>query len=290
MERNIKNSQNFLHNKELVSSLVSKSNLSKDDLIIEIGPGKGIITDAIRNHSNHIRAIEYDHSLAERLINSYKDTDQVTIIEEDFLNYPLPQKPYKVFSNIPFNMTAEILTKLLTAENIPNDMYLIMQYEAVLKYAGNPYYSESYRSLLFKPFVEISIIHTFDATDFYPVPSVKIVFAHFHKREFSDIKNASKSEYWDFISSVFADSGKSFKEKTKHIFSYEQQKRLKKHLKINDEDSISTWSYRQWLGMFDCYIKLVDKEKKQKVNGAYNRYQKNQLKLTKIHRTRTKKQ
>ena len=72
----IEHSQNYLHSKQLVATLLSKSNICNDDIIIEIGPGKGI--------SKQVIAIEFDAKLAKTLSEKYKESKKVQIIEMDF--------------------------------------------------------------------------------------------------------------------------------------------------------------------------------------------------------------
>ncbi len=282
----ISDSQNYLHSKRLVNELIAKSNITTSDLVLEIGPGKGIITEELVKCSKKVIAVELDRNLYLGLREKFSNTENLQLVNRDFLQTQLPAEEYKVFSNIPFNLTAEIIIKLLGASNPPNDMFIIMQYEAALKYSGEPYYAESMRSLMYKPYFDIQMIHEFNPKDFYPIPNVSIVFVHFHKKEFSDITNATAMDYWDFLSYIFSAQGKFFKEKTKKIFSYEQQKRLKKALEIGEEDHISTWTYPQWLGLFDCYNILVSKEKKLLVEGSYANLSLQQSKLKKEHRDR----
>lgn len=283
----IKNSQNFLHNVALVERLVKESSITNNDNVIEIGPGKGIITQALLNKCKFITSIEYDKKFAESLKTKFSTKANLLIKNEDFLNFTLPTEgQYKVFSNIPFNLTADILTKILTSVNPPTDMYLIMQYEAFLKYAGAPYCNDSYKSLLFKPKFEFSIIHNFEAADFYPMPNVSIVLAKISLKKFNDIKLAPLTDFWDFLSYIYMAPGNLFKEKTKNIFSYEQYKRIKKICEINDTDYISKWHYGQWLKMFEAYIKFVPENKKTLVKNSYQKFLMQQSKLEKIHRNR----
>ncbi|QIC77584.1 hypothetical protein FSC17_15225 (plasmid) [Acinetobacter indicus] len=79
-------------------------------------------------------------------------------------------------------MTADILSKLLTTGRTPEDLYLVMQQEAVYKYAGEPLCQDGFKSLLFKPIYEIKVIHNFDKADFSPSPNVSIFFVNFHKK------------------------------------------------------------------------------------------------------------
>lgn len=286
MERNIKDSQNFLHDKNLVRKLVQNSNISESDLVYEIGPGKGIITEQLLYCCNNVVAVELDKKLYFELKEKFKDKN-LHIINNDFLKCDLPNGNYKVFSNIPFNMTADILTKLLTASNPPMDMYIIMQYEAFLKYAGEPYYKDSLKSLMFKPLYDIKLIYEFKKQDFTPMPNVSIIMACFHKKEYCDVKKATMIQYWDFLSYIFSNNGKTFKEKTKKIFSYEQQKRLRKQLQLEYDTPISDWTYEQWIKLFNFYNQLVSLDKKKLVEGSYRLLLNEQSKMQKIHRDRS---
>ena len=282
----IKDSQNFLHNAKLVESLVDKSNLSSDDIVIEIGSGKGIITEALMKKCKKVIAIEIFSDYAKKLKNKYLNTN-VEIIEADFLNYTLPNEKYKVFSNIPFNLTSDILSKLFNTVNLPIDIYLIMQYEAFLRYAGATYCQDCYKSLLIKPVYAAKLLYEFEPEDFYPIPNINIVLAHFHKREFCDIKRATVEGWQDFLSYIFLEKGLNFKQKTQNLFSYEQQKRIIKETKISNESTISEWSYNDWLKLFNTYnTALVNAEKKKQVLGSYQKMLISQSKLEKIHRDR----
>lgn len=86
--KNLGYSQNFLVNKKLVERLISKSNIDVTDYVIEIGPGKGIITDVLSQHAGEVVAVEYDQELYNNLVR-YHSHDNVTYIFGDFLNHLL---------------------------------------------------------------------------------------------------------------------------------------------------------------------------------------------------------
>ena len=124
----IEHSQNYLHSKQLVATLLSKSNICNDDIIIEIGPGKGIITIELAKKSKQVIAIEFDAKLAKTLSEKYKESKKVQIIEMDFLKYKISVKePYKVCANIPFNITAYFSA---TASNQPQrrGLFVVVPY------------------------------------------------------------------------------------------------------------------------------------------------------------------
>ena len=176
------------------------------------------------------------------------------------------------------------MKKVLEFENPPTDIYFIMQYEAFLKYAGHPYYSESMRSLLYKPWYFSELIHEFKPTDFRPAPNARICFVHFHKRD--NPKVADSKDYKNFLSYVFAAPGNTFKEKTKKLFTYEQQKRICKQIKILINSSISEISYEGWIALYDVFVRFVSDEKKEIIKGAEQSLKNQQNKLQKAHRNR----
>lgn len=281
----IEHSQNFLHSKRLVSELLSKSNITSEDTVIEIGPGKGIITEELSKKCGQVIGIEYDKELAHLLQESFANKSNVKIIEQDFLKYKLPNNGvYKICANIPFNLTADIMKKVLEFENPPTDIYFIMQFEAFLKYAGKPYYCESLRSLLYKPWFTAELIHEFQPSDFHPVPNARICFVHFQKKYTPDITEGT--DYKNFLSYVFSASGNSFKEKTKKLFSYEQQKRICKQIKISMDSSVTAIAYEGWLNLYDVFLKFVSSEKKEIIRGSEKHLKNSQKNLHKIHRNR----
>ena len=283
----IRNSQNYLHSQRLVSSLIANSDITTDDLLVEIGPGKGIITDALLERGCKVIAIEMDFSLSAALKDRYLDSEQISVVHADFLKFHLPSVKYKIFSNIPFNITAAIMNKLFTATTPPEDMYLIMQQEAFYKYAGEPFSANGLRSLMYKPWFKSEIIHHFQPTDFTPVPHARIVLARFQRRSTPDVQDKYKNEYFDFIAFIYLEPGENFSEKFKRLFSYEQQKRVKRNCSMSDMP-ISSWSYKQWLTLFEVYREIVSVERKQLVAGSSKRLLKQQSKVQKVHRNRAR--
>ena len=83
--RNIKDTQNFLHSKELVRHLIGICNIKLDDVVIEIGPGKGIITNELAHKARKVVAIEFDEELYEKLKNKFQSNNKVDIIYGDIL-------------------------------------------------------------------------------------------------------------------------------------------------------------------------------------------------------------
>src|SRR5579864_7924255 len=189
-------SQNFLKDSCLVASLLDRLCIGSDDVVYEIGPGRGIITEQLALRSKQVAAIEKDPRLAALLQQKFGDRPNVTIHLGDFLDYPLPRKPYKVCANIPFNSTSAIVRRLTTAKYPPEDAYLTMQKQAAEMFLGQPH--ESLRAVLLKPWFEMEIVHRFRRRDFMPVPRVDVVMLRLRKRGPPLVHDADRQCFRDF--------------------------------------------------------------------------------------------
>jgi Dimethyladenosine transferase (rRNA methylation) len=283
----LSHSQNYLHDKSLVRYLVKQSSITGEDLVVEIGAGKGILTECLAKRAQHVHAIEKDLSLSEALRNAFSRTPNITVHSADFLTYRLPAKhPYKVFSNIPFTITADLIRRILTDENPPLDSYLILQREAAEKFAGQPLNSETLASLLYKPWFRFSLLRTFKPTDFIPVPKVTAVLLRIEKRSLPLIRAEQTSLYKDFITYSFTRNKSSLKKDYEQVFGHVQFTRLAQDLSFSSGAKPTDITFEQWLGMFDYFTIGVSEERKRKVVGALKKLQQEQQGLNKIHRNR----
>lgn len=209
------------------------------------------------------------------------------IVFGDFLKIKLPERDnYKVFSNIPFNLTAGILDKLTSVANPPQDSHLIVQEDAARKYAGHPYGEERLRSLMLKPRFELAITYLFKSTDFYPVPRVNIVMLRIQKRKQRPLSDKEMDTYYDFVAYAFGQHGKNLRERMKRVFTNEQFRRQASEQKFSSLARPGDLNFEQWLGLFRYFIKGVSSDKQAITYGSYSRLTREQNRLEKIHRTR----
>lgn len=248
-------SQNFIKDRDIVKQLIDASDLNVKDTVVEIGPGRGIITTLLCGKVVKVLAIEKDQALANNLIKRTQNITNLEIINQDFLNYELPTDNFKIFANPPFAITAEILNKIWLSPNLPDSMFLIMQLETAEKFIGNKFESQS--SILFKPFFDIEILGDIDRTSFTQKPQVKIVFVKFIKRESPFIKIADKLDFYNFVIYGFNQWQPTILESYKKVLTYTQLQTIKKTLKIGDVPP-SELSLDKWLLFFKAYKKLLD--------------------------------
>ena len=127
--------QNFLHDKNIISSIINKANVEDED-IIEIGPGPGILTENIlENKVRSLLVIEKDNSFEinlKKIKNNYKDNFDYLINDViDFDFKTLTKKDYKFVSNLPYNISVPFILKMINVRKIVpwKEMILMVQKE-----------------------------------------------------------------------------------------------------------------------------------------------------------------
>lgn len=127
--------QNFLINDEVVTGIVEKAEISKEDLVIEIGPGLGTLTKELLEKAGKVIAIELDKRMIEILSDRFKLYDNFELINEDVLKVDLNSliqknlneniKNAKIVANLPYYITTPIIMKLLE-EKLPIESITVM--------------------------------------------------------------------------------------------------------------------------------------------------------------------
>lgn len=283
-DKNLKISQNFLKDPNLVLQLLELTNITDQDTVVEIGSGRGIITKQLANKAKRVIGIEYDRKLVNKLKNEFKNYPNIEIIEADFLKWKLPNYPYKVFSNIPFNLTADIVTKLLESINSPEVSYLIMQDLAASRFIGKPFETNSQISILLKPFYDIQILMKINRNQFQPIPDVNTVLTKFLKRHNPLINYRYWNEYRDFVIYGYNQWKPTVREAYKNIFSYKQFEILGN--KIDVDKKPTQLNIKDWIDLFNTYLNYVSISKKSRIQGFEKRLKYKHQNLIKSHRTR----
>jgi len=136
--------QNFLVDKGAVEKLVKAGQIEKTDLVLEIGPGIGVLTKELARSARKVIAVEKDPQMVEILSNELNELqiDNVEIVQKDILefleNEGLAGQEYKVAGNIPFYLTAHLIRLLLESPRPPKDMVFILQKEVGQRIASLP--------------------------------------------------------------------------------------------------------------------------------------------------------
>ena len=240
-------SQHFLRSEALASDLIANSSITGRDFVIEIGAGYGALTARLAQRSQKVVAVEIDERLAGGLRDRFRDESRIEVVQADFLRFDLPSEPYKVFGNIPFGRTAEIIRRLVNAPVPPEDAYLIVQREAAERFAGGPYAHENQTSLLLKPYWQIEILNRLRKSDFDPPPRVESVLLWLSRRSRPLVDNPG---YEGFITRAFGTGRTTIRQCLRGFLTARQTRRLALDLRFDDSAPPSALSFDQWLGLY----------------------------------------
>jgi 16S rRNA (adenine1518-N6/adenine1519-N6)-dimethyltransferase len=115
-----------------VEKIISFARLTKNDAVLEIGPGKGILTRSLADHAHYVIAIEKDDLLYEALVEEFNDNSRVTLIHEDALECDLTQyakKGAKVVANLPYNIASQVIMRFADSAPHFSDIVVMVQKE-----------------------------------------------------------------------------------------------------------------------------------------------------------------
>lgn len=192
-------SQNFLVDGNIIRKICMEGNVTKDDLVIEIGPGPGALTEALLETGAEVWAIERDQKLASLLRRFSSDESRLKIFTDDFLEFPLEEKLQKALSkgkkakivaNLPYHITTPILAKLVPLTPYLSDLVVMVQKEVAIRCVakeGSKDYSSL--SLFLRFFGQMSYGFTVSPNCFYPKPSVNSAVIHFKHEQPKDVAN-----------------------------------------------------------------------------------------------------
>ena len=203
--------QNFFNNDFLLEEIIESLNISKDDFVLEMGPGFGVLTKKLLCRPKKFISVEIDSNAVFILNEEFKDKKNFLLINEDFLKMDLHKiqefkNPIKVIANIPYYITTPILEKLFKS-NLNIDFIAVMvQKEVGERILATPSTKE-YGSLtvFVNYYSKALLIKKISSNNFIPKPKVDSVFIKFEifkNRFFND--NNIENEFLNFVKRCFS--------------------------------------------------------------------------------------
>jgi len=168
-------SQHFLRSPALIKSLIGHTNIRKNDTVYDIGAGSGTISAVLATKVKKVVAIEVEPRILETLRQNMAQYDNVTILQKDFLSLPLPTESYKIFANIPFHISSQILHKLTDTPHSLKAAYLIVQKQFARKLLIDSDYFTGQLGAMIAPWYVARIRKPLRRTDYWPHPNVDTV-------------------------------------------------------------------------------------------------------------------
>ncbi len=167
--------QHFLTDWGVIDAIVRAISPAQDDVIVEIGPGQGAITEPLAERAGHLHLVELDRDLVAKLRNRYAGSANVTVHEADALQFDFGAlgSQLRVVGNLPYNISTPLLFHLLKYRDVIVDMHFMLQKEVVDRMAAQPG-SKAYGRLgiMLGCFLQIESLFDVPPEAFEPPPEV----------------------------------------------------------------------------------------------------------------------
>ena len=216
--------QNYLHDENICRNIVSAFDVKKDDLVIEIGAGKGALTKYLTELSKNLIVIELDKNNCEILRETFP---KLKVINEDVLNvnfeellnsFKKKQSKLRIIGNIPYNITSPILFKLIEYRQVIHDAQLMIQEEVAKRLTAKPDTKDyGILSVFTQVYTMPKLLFKVSKNCFYPKPKVD---SRVIKLEFTDAqisKVISEDFFRKFVRGAFGTRRKTLRNSLKNI-------------------------------------------------------------------------
>lgn len=234
----IKYSQNFITSKYHINQIMSYVDFNSNDIVYEIGSGKGHFTEELVKRCQSVTAIELDPSMYAKTKERLSNYDNYTVVNKDILQFKFPKnKSYKIYGNIPYYLSTEIVRKIVFESNAKKS-YLIVEYG----FAKRLLNTNRSMALLLLSEVDISILRKVPREYFHPMPKVNSALISL-KRCASKINNKDKKMYRKFVM-------RWVNKEYRSLFTKNQFRRAIQHANIIDLNNIT---FDQFLSLFNSY-------------------------------------
>jgi 16S rRNA (adenine1518-N6/adenine1519-N6)-dimethyltransferase len=218
-------SQNFLIDGNIVRKIIDFAGVQKGDCILEIGPGPGVITEALLEQGASVVAIEKDFKFSQALLRLQTQDHRLTLFEQDALKWEpshhLPQGfRAKVIGNLPYHITTPLLTRFLPKYDIFSSITVMMQKEVadrILASPGSKLYSSL--SIFVRFYAEPIKGFIIEPSCFYPQPKVQSSMIQFALKN-PPLENVDS--FFPLLRTAFQHRRKMIRASLKNIYPFEK--------------------------------------------------------------------
>jgi len=220
--------------------------LRPSDLVVEVGPGTGVLTAELARRAGRVIAVEVDPRLAALVEERFHEEPRVLVVRGDFLAFAIPAGA-RVVANLPYGITADAVRQVLMSHAA--DAHLVVQREAAERFAGHPWGGESLPSLTLKPWWHAEVTRALHRTDFDPPPSVESAVLWLARRHPPLLRDEERPHYERFLAATFG-RGRTTGQVLGRIFTRAQVDRLQRDLRLDLAAPPSATSFDRWLALY----------------------------------------
>jgi 16S rRNA (adenine1518-N6/adenine1519-N6)-dimethyltransferase len=215
--------QNFLVDKNIQRKIIASCELKPKDTVLEIGSGRGELTQAIAGQANSVYALEFDSGLCGILQDELKNYPNVKIINRDILKFNIKRHFSKVIGNIPYYITTPIIAHLLKHRDKINTIFITVQKEFAARITARPG-SKEYGALscFVQYFAQAQNLFLIKKTCFSPMPKVDSCFLRLRIRKERALKLKDEQVFFKIIRAAFNKRRKTLRNSLEGIVTQEK--------------------------------------------------------------------
>ncbi len=222
--------QNFLIDKNIVNKIINLTDIENKN-ILEIGPGKGILTEQIlKRDPKSLILVEKDNALSELLNVKYKQNKKIKIYNEDIMKFDLKNRLKRdtiIFGNLPYNISSQILVKIIRLKNNPciySALIFMFQKELADRIIGK-FGTNKYGRLSILAGYRLNILRRFNVSPncFHPKPKINSTVILFQPNSLQDYKIKDIKNLEKITNIFFSNQRKMINKCVKKIFKNTQK-------------------------------------------------------------------
>ncbi|HDP70268.1 MAG TPA: 16S rRNA (adenine(1518)-N(6)/adenine(1519)-N(6))-dimethyltransferase RsmA [Actinobacteria bacterium] len=199
--------QHFLVDGNILKKIIAASNLTKDDVVLEIGAGIGTLTEALLEGAGEVLAVEYDSKFFPILEENFKAAENFHLVRADALKIApdhLPFKPNKVVSNLPYNIASPLIIKILEEFSGVGELVIMIQKEVAERMVAKPG-TKDYGQLTLKVnyYAEPEMLFVVSKNVFLPPPKVSSAVLRLKRLPSYRVQVTNQKLLFNLISTVF---------------------------------------------------------------------------------------
>jgi 23S rRNA (adenine-N6)-dimethyltransferase len=248
--------QHLMHNKKTIQEIISKSAICQNETIVELGAGKGALTESLAKKSGNILAVEYDKKYVDVLQRKFMRSENVKVIQQDIMKFRLPKKKFVVISNIPYAITTPILKMLLSNPISGFQRGVIVMERGAAKRFTAKYFKDPY-VLAWRMWFDLKLEKGVPKEHFSPPPKVDSAILSIKRIEEPMIAYKDALLFQNMINYVLKYPHAPIGLALKGIFTVPQLKRLRKNMGVNNETPVGSLNEMQWAVVFETMIAYV---------------------------------
>jgi 23S rRNA (adenine-N6)-dimethyltransferase len=230
--------QHFLRSSKLAAELVRAAQIQRDDLALELGAGTGVLTSALARSAGHVVAVEIDPQLATGL---RARMPEVEVLNADALRVPLPDQPFKVVANLPFDGATAILRRLLDPRAFLVSADVIVEWNVACKRAS--VWPSTQLSTYWGAWFELSVVRRLPRCVFAPPPRVDAGVLRIVRRRASLVPVDERREYEAFLA-------RGYREGPRAVIPWRELKRCEAELGFDRRGQARDLDLHQWAELY----------------------------------------